>query len=220
MAFSGFPRDGVRFFRELAVRQDRDWFKAHKDDYVRLWEAPMRALMDELVPQVERHYPKVKLEPVKHFRIYRDVRFSRDKSPFKTRIASMVGFKGEDMAAALYLSFGLEEEAAAGHWMLSPERLKRLRQLIAADETGRELMRRVEALESRGFTIESMEQLKRVPPPYPADHPRARLLKHKGLGIAFPKIPAAVRSGPKLKKWIIDQSAQAAPLVRWLEERL
>src|SRR5260370_398653 len=134
MPFSGFPRDGVRFFRELAARQDREWFKAHKAEYAALWEAPMKALLDDVGPRIAKQYRGVKLQPPKHFRIYRDVRFAKDKSPFKTNIAAMIGFPGgedDGAPAALYLHLGLTDAVAAGHWTLPSPKLQRYRKLVA-----------------------------------------------------------------------------------------
>jgi uncharacterized protein (TIGR02453 family) len=223
MSFEGFEPEQVQFFKQLAAIQDRDWFKENKARYVAFAEAPMKALVDALQPAVKRQYKGFALAPAKHFRIYRDVRFSKDKSPFKTHVASMIGLEGgeeEGAPAALYLHFGLEDVIAAGHWALTPAKLKRYRALVAADKTGRELQKRVDALIKDGFSLESFEALKRVPPGFPPDHPRAELLKHKGLGLGFPTIPKSLRFSPKLANWIVERSAEAASLVTWLEKRL
>jgi uncharacterized protein (TIGR02453 family) len=223
MPFSGFTRDQVAFFRELARRQDREWFKQKKERFQAVAEGPVKDLFDELQPALARRYRGFALKPPKHFRIYRDVRFSKDKSPFKTGLSAMIGLRGgedEGAPAAIYAHFGVEDYAGAGHWMLPPEKLARYRKLVADDRTGRELQRRVDALKKKGFSIESFESTKRVPPGFPADHPRAELLKLKGLGISFPKIPAAVRFSKKLSAWLAARAAEAATLVIWLEERL
>jgi uncharacterized protein (TIGR02453 family) len=223
MAFSGFDRGQVRFFKQLAARQDRAWFKEHKDEFVALAERPMKDLLDDLQPALARQYKGFVLRPPKHFRIYRDVRFSKDKSPFKTHVAAMIGLRGgeeEGAPAALYMHLGLEDFAGAGHWMLPPDKLARYRKLVAADKSGRELQKRVDALTRKGFKIESFEATKRVPPGFPPDHPRTELLKRKGLGISFPKIPAEVRFSRKLAAWLTARSAEAAALVTWLEKRL
>ena len=223
MAFPGFSKDGDKFFAQLAARQDREWFKEHKGEYASLWEAPMKALMEELAPKLQKQYSGWKLDPPKHFRIYRDVRFAKDKSPFKTNIAAMVGFPGGEeigAPAAVYLHFGLEDIVAAGHWTLPPDKLKRFRKLVDEEKTGAELQKKVDALEKKGFKVEALEALKRVPPGFDPEHPRARLLKQKGFGVSFPKIPAGVRHSPKLAQWIADHSAQAAAVVRWVEERI
>ena len=223
MPFPGFDRGQLRFFRQLAARQDRAWFKEHKDEYVALAEQPMKDLLDALQPALARQYKGFVLAPPKHFRIYRDVRFSKDKSPFKTNIAAMIGLRGgeeEGAPAALYMHLGLNDYAGAGHWMLPPDKLARYRKLVASDQSGRELQKRVDALRKKGFKIETFDTTKRVPPGFPPDHPRAELLKKKGLGISFPKFPTAMRFSPKLASWLAARSGEAASLVTWLEKRL
>jgi len=223
MAFSGFDKGQVAFFKQLAAKQDREWFKEHKDRYLSLAERPMKELFDALQPSLARQYKGFALALPKHFRIYRDVRFSKDKSPFKTHVAAMIALKGgeeEGAPAALYMHLGLHDYAGAGHWHLPPDKLARYRKLVADEKTGRELQKRVEALGRKGFKVESFESTKRVPPGFPPDHPRAELLKRKGLGISFPKIPPAVRFSSKLAAWLAARSAEAASLVTWVEERL
>ena len=223
MAFEGFGKDQVKFFRELARRQDRDWFKENKERFIAVAERPMKDLFDELQPLLARQYKGFALRPPKHFRIYRDVRFSKDKSPFKTGTSAMIGMMGgeeEGAPAALYAHFGVEDYAGAGHWMMPPDKLARYRKLVGDEKTGRELQRRVDALRKKGFSISSFEETKRVPPGFPQDHPRAELLKRKGLGISFPKIPAAVRFSKKLAAWLAQRSAEAATVVIWMEKQL
>ena len=90
MGFNGFSKEGDRFFLELAMRQDRDWFKAHKEQYESLWVAPMQALLADLRPGLQRGFKGFKLAPDKIFRLQRDVRFSKDKSPYKTFASAVV----------------------------------------------------------------------------------------------------------------------------------
>ncbi|MCA1825615.1 MAG: DUF2461 domain-containing protein [Myxococcales bacterium] len=223
MAFSGFEKGQVRFFRQLAVKQDRDWFKAHKTEYEALAERPMKDLIDDVYRAVEKQYKGFALRPPKLFRIYRDVRFSKDKSPFKTGSSAVIGLQGseeEGPPAALYVHLGTRDYAGAGHWHLPPGKIARYRKLVADEKTGRELQKRLDALARRGFKVESWEALKRVPPGFPPDHPRADLLKRKGVGISFPKIPPSVRFSPKLASWLAARSAEAAPLITWLEKHL
>src|SRR5688572_4317860 len=116
MTFTGFPRGGERFFAELAAEMSREWFAAHKDDYERLWLRPMEALLEDVHARLAPAYKGVGLAAPKVFRIYRDVRFSKDKVPYKTHIAGviMAGKGGADSVmdqpAALYVSFGDSEE--------------------------------------------------------------------------------------------------------------
>ena len=208
----------MRFFLELASRQDREWFKEHKADYVALAEQPMKELIEALKPALTRQYKKFKLAPPKQFRIHRDVRFSKDKSPYKTHVAAMIGFEGGMEAgapAAIYLHLGLDDFAGCGHWHTTPERLARLRKLIGDDKTGRELQKRVDALVKKGFQIESMETTKRVPPGFPADHPDSELLKLRHLTFGHRLADADVMS-PRLVDVVAESFAVAAPVMRYL----
>ena len=79
--FEGFPDSEARFFKQLAKNNRRDWFVAHRKDFDEGWAAPMNALLSELREKIDRHYPHCDLGEPKQFRIFRDVRFSKDKSP-------------------------------------------------------------------------------------------------------------------------------------------
>src|SRR6185369_9933529 len=141
MRFSGFSRKGHAFFKELGKRQDRDWFKAHKSDYETLWVEPMKALLEGLLPAIGKAYKGLPIKEPKIFRIQRDVRFAKDKSPYKTNIAAMVGL-------------------ATGHWMLPGPDLEKFRKLILDEDDGEELAKRVKKLEAKGFGVASFEALK------------------------------------------------------------
>lgn len=227
MRFSGFSKKGHAFFKELGKRQDRDWFKAHKSDYETLWVEPMKALLEGLLPAIGKAYKGLPIKEPKIFRIQRDVRFAKDKSPYKTNIAAMVGLDtgpGDEEfggAAAIYMHFGLEESfGAAGHWMLPGPDLEKFRKLILDEDDGEELAKRVKKLEAKGFGVASFEALKRVPRGFDPEHPRAELLKLKGLGFDFPKVPAALVYSPKLLPWLSEQLKQCATAVEWLERKL
>src|SRR5690242_14540278 len=104
MPLTGFPKAGVTWVHHLAVAQNREWFQAHRDGYEDLWLTPMKALLDEVHAPLEKLYGQ-KLGPAKIFRLNRDVRFSKDKSPYKTHVAAMIPFEGfgkMEGPAALY----------------------------------------------------------------------------------------------------------------------
>src|SRR5205809_941599 len=141
--FEGFAdRDG-RFFRALARNQRREWFEAHRGEYEHGWLAPMKALLAEVRERIDALFPHHPLGEPKVFRIYRDVRFSRDKSPYKTHIGGYVAIdgagRGPSAPAALYVHLGATEVfVAAGHYMMDPGQLAHLRRLARdAHEAGR-----------------------------------------------------------------------------------
>lgn len=220
LAFSGFPDGDAKFFRALARHQDRAWFAAHKAEFEAGWAAPMVALAAELAVKLDAAYPDVELGEPKAFRIHRDVRFSADKSPYKTHVAAFLpvkaGARAVESPAALYLQVGTETFAAAGQYMMSKQALDKYRAAIADDASGKELARLVASLEKRGFVRGAMELMKRVPRGFDPEHPRADLLRHKGLHVTFPAIPKSLLTSRKLVGHLVKQARLVAPLVRWL----
>jgi len=226
-AFSGFPDPdaAIQFFLELQAEQNRAWFAAHRADYERLCRRPLELLMAELRARLADVYPGLAAVEPHIFRIQRDTRFARDKSPYKTNVAASLplraGPPGSDGHAipSLYLNFGLDGEVvAAGCWHLPPERLGRYRAAVAAGP-GAALQRIVDGLVSGGWALASMEALKRVPAPYPADHPRGELLKRKGLAVSHQ--PAdGLSATPAFADWAAARLGEAAPLLAWLDQHV
>ena len=215
--FLGFPQAGVSWFRALAMAQNREWFQANRAGYEQLWLAPMQALLAEVAAPLSRVYGK-KLGPPKMFRLNRDVRFSKDKSPYKTNIAGMLPFEGYapmEGPAALYLHLGLEDVVAFGFYALEPDALKRLRTRIVDEKTGAPLQKLMTAAQKKGLAPDSMEALKRAPVGVDPEHPRIGLLKHKGLALSCEKIPPKVRFSKALKPWLLELAKAAAPVVEW-----
>src|SRR5207249_1651959 len=133
--FEGFAdRDG-RFFRLLARNQRREWFQMHREEYERGWLGPMKALLDELRERIDPFFPQHPLAPPKVFRIHRDVRFAKDKSPYKTHIGGFLAIEGAgngpSVPAPLYLHVSPTEVfAAAGHYVMDPGQLARFRAAV------------------------------------------------------------------------------------------
>ena len=161
---------------------------------------------------IDSAYPYCELEPPKLFRIYRDVRFSKDKSPYKTHIGGMVSVEGSggvmDKPVALYLQVGSECFAAAGHYMIPPEKLAKIRRAIVDPTRGKELASITRSLVKRGFTLDGAEKLSRVPRGFDPEHPLAELLKMKGLVAMFPPLPRL--DDPALVRWLRKQCIAAA----------
>jgi uncharacterized protein (TIGR02453 family) len=219
-AFTGFAKDAPRFFHELAHEMSREWFAEHKAEYEQLWLAPMKSLLGEVARAIKPAYRGVTLGEAKVFRIHRDVRFANDKTPYKTYIAGYLPLvkdaKPTEGAAALYLQLGLEEFAGAGHYGFDPSQLIRWRKLVAADKTGRVIARLCAQARAGGHDLDAREVLTRAPRGVDPDHPRAELLRHKGLVVTFPAIPRGLIHKPGLVGWLAGEAKQAAPVVTWL----
>jgi len=199
--FKGWPDSALDFYEGLEADNSRAYWNDHKDVYERDVKAPMEALLAELASE----FGESRL-----FRPYRDTRFSRDKSPYKTAIAARIG-EG-------YVQFsGNGLMAGAGTYHMTPDQLVRYREAAAADGTGRKLGAVVDALRAAAIEVTAMETLKTAPRGYPKDHPRIELLRHKGL-VAMRTWPVSGWLGTAAaKKRVVDLFHATAPLVAWLD---
>jgi uncharacterized protein (TIGR02453 family) len=229
--FQGFAREAPGFFHRLAAEMTREWFTAHKAEYEALWVAPLTQLMEDIAAAIKPVYRGLTVQPPKIFRIHRDVRFAKDKSPYKTHAAAMLAVtKGRAKAAAdgegsstvaIYLHLGADEEySGAGQYMFSPAAMIRWRKLVAAPKTGGELAKLIGAATARGLTVEGHDSLARVPKPYDPEHPRGELLRYKGLLVGFPDIPRGLIHRPDFAKWLAERATESAPIVRWLANKV
>jgi uncharacterized protein (TIGR02453 family) len=224
--FGGFPDAAIQFFFELQAEQSRAWFAAHRDDYVRLCRRPLELLMAGLHERLLDVYPGLSEVEPHIFRIQRDTRFARDKTPYKTNVAAALPVRAAapgaspDATPSLYVSFGLDGElVGVGCWHLPPELLAAYRAAVDEPRSGPRLQRLVDQLRGQGWTLESMETLKRVPPPYPQDHARGELLKRKGLAATI-RPAEGISAEASFEEWTADRLREAAPLVKWLEAAL
>lgn len=220
--FTGFADTEGTFFRKLAKNQSREWFLEHKAEYEEGWAKPLAALLGEVRARIDEAYPDVDLAEPKVFRIHRDVRFSADKTPYKTHTAGVIlarlGRAVMEAPAALYLQVGAEEEpfAAAGFYVMPKEALGAYRAALLDDGRGAELASLVKGLEKKRFTVGAGEETKRVPAGVDPAHPRAELLRKKGLIATFPALDRELLVSPRLVQKLAEQARSVAPLVRWL----
>ncbi|HEY4028344.1 MAG TPA: DUF2461 domain-containing protein [Candidatus Dormibacteraeota bacterium] len=161
--FQGWPEDAQRFFIGLQLDNSKAYFEAHRATYLRCVRGPMEALVAATEPEFGAS---------KIFRANRDIRFSADKSPYRTDIAATVGDGWVSLSAG-----GLM--VASGWYQVERPELERFRAAVAG-ERGVELASLLDRLRSDGFEVWG-EELKLVPKPHAKDHPRAALLRHKRL---------------------------------------
>jgi len=223
MTFAGFSKDALRFFHELAAEMNRDWWTAHKAEYEALWVGPMTELLEEVRTGLARPYRGIALAEPKLFRIHRDVRFGKDKTPYKTHCAGVIkldaGAAGVEAGSALYLHLGVEEYSGAGYYAFSPEHLARWRKLVAADPTGKPLAALLAAARP-SFELHGHGMLARPPRGVDPAHPRVDLLRQKGCALGFPDIPRGLIHKPVFSTWLIEQATRAAPVIRWIHTNI
>ena len=223
--FAGFDRDAPQFFHELAIEMNRDWFAANKPRYLAQWMAPMTALLAGVAARLAPVYAPIRIGAPDIFRIHRDTRFARDKTPYKTHIAGRLPLHArkpiDGGCSALFLEFGLDDDyAGVGTYFFDPAQLARWRRQVAADATGAPLARLIARLRRAGYRVGGHDDYKRVPRGLPPDHPRADLLRMRGLTAAFPELPRGLLHEPALLDWLVRHARATAPLVTWLYRTL
>ena len=204
--FEGFPPDAVDFLGKLEANNERSWFHARKDVYERACRAPMELLIAELDAVFGEGGSKV-------FRIQRDVRFSKDKTPYKTYQAGHF--------AAGYLSLSTAGlYVGTGAYMLDGPALDRYRQAVGDDRTGEEFVRITKALAKKGYDVEGHgDALKTVPRGYPRDHPRGELLKQKSVLVGA-TIPPGELGSRKVVDRVKRVISDVRPMTNWLAEHV
>jgi len=202
VAFSGWPAEAMEFYEGLAADNSKSYWTAHKDVYERDVHAPMAALLAEL----EAEFGEGRI-----FRPYRDVRFSADKTPYKTAIGATLARGGYVHLSAAGLAAG------SGMYEMAPDQLERYRRAVADDATGEGLRGAIASVEEHGITVSGHGSLKSAPRGYPKDHPRADLLRHKGL-TTWQDWPAAAWMGTAAAKDRVAGFFRASrPLSDWLD---
>ena len=180
MAFKGWRAEALEFYDGLEADNSKAYWHAHKAVYDELVKGPMDELLAELAPE---------FGPGKVFRPNRDVRFSPDKSPYKTALAATIGDAGYIQLSAKGLGVG------AGMWIMATDQFDRYRKAVAGDDTGEELVGIVDGMRAAKVDVTGHHRLKTAPKGYPRDHARIELLRNKGL-IAWRDWPAGDVAGP------------------------
>lgn len=189
--FNGFPKEGLKFLRELKKNNNREWFNAHKSEYEEFVKLPMQSLIFEIKPYIQEFAPNFIIDPNSSiFRIYRDVRFSKDKSPYKTHISAIFHpSKNWKDSASLYIEIapgGIF--LGGGLYMPSSLHQKKFRSFLI--ENSDNFLKIIKANDfKKYFSDVQGDKLSRVPSGFPKDHALSEYLKLKQfyIGIDLPE---------------------------------
>jgi uncharacterized protein (TIGR02453 family) len=201
--FEGFPAAAAEFYLQLSAQNTREFFTAHREVYEAAVRGPMVALTSELADEFGEF---------KVFRPHRDVRFSADKTPYKTSQGAVTEGEGGEFYYVQINADGLY--AASGYYGFASDQLTRFRQAVDGEATGGDLVRRIAALEGR-YSIGG-RALTTAPRGYPRDHPRIRFLQHKGLTAGQDFGTPGWISTRQAKRRISESWRGAATLHEWL----
>jgi uncharacterized protein (TIGR02453 family) len=201
MAFSGWPPEALEFYEGLEADNSKSYWTSHKAVYEDAVLHPMQELTELLAPEFGE--PKI-------FRPYRDIRFSADKTPYKTHIGAIIG-------GTSYVQFSADGlGAGAGRWHLAPDELTRYREAVAAEGSGAKLAAIVAEMEAAGVEIHGHGALRSAPRGYPADHPRVALLRYKGLTTWQQWEPGPWLQSPSAAEKVTEFFRTSAPVCSWL----
>ncbi len=205
MGFRGWPVEAIEFYEGLEADNSRAYWQDHKAIYERDVKGPMEELLAELADEFGEG---------KIFRPYRDVRFSADKSPYKTAMGASLSRGGYVQLSSAGLGAG------TGMYMMAPDQLERYRQAVAEDRTGLPLAKLVASANKAGIEVTAHESLKTAPKGYPKDHPRIGLLRQKGL-ITWKQWPVGAWLGTRQAYTRVVAFLRASrPLNGWLDEHV
>lgn len=219
--FTGFPLGISTFLTELAANNNKLWFEAHRRDYEQNLLEPSREFADAMADRLtELAPPELGDIQGSAFRIYRDIRFSKDKTPYKTHLGIAFNAAGSPKSESPGYYFHVEPPRmmlGAGMHAFPKEFLAAYREAVVDDRLGSRLRRVMDDAAAAGNEIWG-ESYKRVPTDYDANHPRADLLRYGGLFVAATEdIPAALHS-PALLDYCSSRYAAMGPVLSWLLE--
>ena len=222
MAAPRFTGDTLKFLRALKRNNRREWFQAHKDDYEACVRQPMTAVVERLAEDFRSFAPELVASPrVSLYRIYRDTRFSEDKTPYKTHAAAVFPTRGlaKHEGAGLYFHVSTGDVwMGGGMYSPQPPQLQAVREHIAAHT--KRLRAIVQAPAFRRLVGElDGDRLQRVPRGFVRDHPAAAYLKFKNF-LAGAEFPAEFATAPAFYRTLLNVFRQVAPLSRFLNEPL
>jgi uncharacterized protein (TIGR02453 family) len=205
MGCSGFPAEAVTFFEGLAADNSRTYWQTNKPVYDRAVRAPMDALLADLD----------EFGPFHVFRPNRDVRFAKDRTPYKDAIAAYGESEGGSGHYVQFSASGMV--AGTGYYHMVADQLARFRSAVDDEARGSEIERIVADLERAGLRASAMDELKTAPRGISKDHPRIALLRRKGLVVSRNWVPAAWMRTHAVVTRVGDAWLQAAPMAAWLD---
>jgi uncharacterized protein (TIGR02453 family) len=224
--FSGFRPGALGFLRRLARNNRRDWFEQHRAEYETELKAPLAALVEEMDVRLATIAPELLGDPRRSiFRIHRDVRFSADKSPYKTNAACQffhqdagrgAGQDAEGAGAGLYFQLADRDcFVAGGIWMPARGTLDKIREEIAARYQELDEIVQAPGFRRRFKRLNDEAMLKRMPRGYDEQHPAARWLKYRSFTV-WRQLSETDVLNPRLPATLERDFTAMVPLVRWL----
>ncbi|MBM3756873.1 MAG: DUF2461 domain-containing protein [Acidobacteria bacterium] len=216
--FPGFSKQGLDFLKGLKKNNDREWFNARKDVFEEHVKTPMIALVEAINADIAAFAPDHLTEPSKAlYRIYRDTRFSNDKTPYKTHLGANLHKHGADKhaQAGYYFSVGADQiEIAAGVYMPGPVELLQIRNFISANHKEFDKLANDKAVSKLVGPLQG-DALSRPPKGFSLDDPAIEWIKRKAWYYYDTRMDLALATTPKLQTEIVKRLKAMTPIVQF-----
>jgi uncharacterized protein (TIGR02453 family) len=221
--FQVFPPETIQFFRDLEANNNRDWFMEHKRDFIDYVQTPAVAFIGSMGTRLQVIAPNIIADLRTNgagslMRIYRDVRFSKDKTPYKTNLGIIfwegAGKKTENPGFYFHLASN-ELSLYCGVHMFTKEVMTKYRTFVDNEHHAEELSEIMAAIQAEGCQVGG-DQYKRVPTGFKVDHPSAELLKYKGLHASIRDLAPDLITKPDFMDYTFEKWRIMAPLHQWL----
>ncbi|MDI6767449.1 MAG: DUF2461 domain-containing protein [Bacteroidota bacterium] len=219
--FTGFPEEGIQFLKRLMKNNNRIWFAKHKSEYEDFVKFPMQCLIASLKVPMSKLVPEIDVNPKRSmFRIFRDTRFSKDKTPYKTHVAAVFHLKGHwQQSAGFYIEISPEGiYVGGGIYLPDKEQLKKIRVAIA--EQAKNFLTIIEDSKFiKRFGMIQGEKLQRIPLDFPRDHFMGEWLKYKSYYTGV-ELKEKECYSPEFVDKIVTIYKELLPLIRFLNQAL
>ncbi len=222
---AAFPKQTFQFLKKLRKNNNREWFHENKPKFEEQVMHPAMQFVENFGEALGKKVVDIRYDTSRNgsgsmFRIYRDVRYSKDKSPYKTNLGFVFwcGEGGKKQNPAFYVHLGENGvQLYGGQYWMSKSQIDLYREKVASDRSGKELEKIMKKLEKQGTTMIGGKHYKRVPKGFDADHPRAEWLKFTGLYVGMPmwSVTEVIESDWQQKA--VKQCMQMKPLLDWLK---
>lgn len=221
-SFPGFPKGTARFLRDLTRNNDKAWFDAHRDAYEACYVEPAKSFVAAIGPKLQKLAPGVAFEPKVNgslFRINRDVRFSKDKTPYKNHIDLWLWHgdrRGWGAPGFFFRMFADRLILGSGMHRFEKEQLEAYRRAVVDERAGKALVKAVDKVRAAGPYEIGGKSRKTVPRGFDADHPRAAFLLHDGLHATLDTKPGRIVETPEFLDYCLGHFAATWPISKWL----
>ncbi len=221
--FKGFPKEGIAFLKELKLNNNRNWFNANKKIYTESLLIPAQSFVMDLGERLSEVFDDIRYDTKATgngsiMRIYKDIRFSKDKTPYRTRLGIIFWEGTGKKMQHPGFHIGISDDMTViqgGMYHFSKEILPKYRNAVASEESGCRLEEILMDLKNAGYEI-GRTYYKKIPKGFDTNHKRANLLLHNGLYAEYTKIPRKLISSPDLIDHILEHCVTMGPLHNWL----